>query len=66
MAERTFLHLDHEPDMIWATNDTQNRIGLRFDCGDAGVVLLDQRQTQEVIDELQKLQKVMGWAGRTA
>jgi hypothetical protein len=66
MAEKTSIHLDHEPDSIWATNDQPDKIGLRFDCGDAGAILLDQRQTQEVIDELQKMQRVMGWTGRTA
>lgn len=66
MAEKTWIHLEHEPDSIWATNDLPDKIGLRFDCGDAGVVLLDQRQTQEVIDALQQLQKAMGWAGRTS
>jgi hypothetical protein len=66
MAERTCIHLEHEPNLIWATNDLPDRIGLRFDCGDAGVILLNQQKTQEVIDELQLMQKAMGWAGRTA
>jgi hypothetical protein len=65
MADRTSIHLEHEPDSIWATNDLPDRIGLRFDCGDAGTIMLDQQRTQEVIDELQRMQKVMGWAGRT-
>lgn len=66
MAHKTIIHLEHEPDSIWAMSDVPGKIGLRFDCGDAGVILLDQQQTQQVIDELLRMQKQLGWAGRTA
>jgi hypothetical protein len=62
MAVKTSLHLDHEPDMFWATNDEGgDKIGLRFDAGDAGAVFLDRAQTTELIDLLLTWQRKMGW-----
>lgn len=61
MASKTSLHLDHEPDQFWTHGDLPGKIGLRFDCGDAGVVLLSRKQTQELIDVLKTAQRKMGW-----
>ena len=48
--------------MFWATNDEGgDKIGLRFDAGDAGAVFLDRAQTTELIDLLLTWQRKMGW-----
>lgn len=61
MALKTSIHLDHEPDQIWTHGDLPDKIGLRFDCGDAGVIFLNQEQTQELIEVLRTAQRKMGW-----
>lgn len=60
---KTFIHLEHEPDQIWTHGDLPDKIGLRFDCGDAGVIFLTREQTQELIDVLRLAQRKMGWTG---
>jgi len=39
---------------IWTTADRPRLIGLRLDCGDAGVVYLTKEQAREVINELKR------------
>lgn len=52
------LILDKVPDHIWAM-DSDGKIGLRFDDGDAGYVPLTVEQAQEVIETLQTMIHLM-------
>lgn len=51
----TDLTLNRDPDMIWGMLENDDRISLRFDCGDAGIVMLTLKQADELIDFLQKM-----------
>jgi hypothetical protein len=51
----------HANDPIWLMRDGANgEIGIRFDCGDAGVVYVSDSQAQNLVADLQKLLAASG------
>lgn len=54
---KTNIVLDKEPDMIWVMVEQDNRISLRFDCGDAGVVMLTPELARELVEDVSALLK---------
>jgi hypothetical protein len=50
---QTVLVLQHVSEHIWAmTSPDEKHIGIRFDCGDAGVLWLNENQAGQVFDIL--------------
>jgi len=43
------INLEYSTDHIWTMEDREGFIGLRLDCGDAGVIYFTKEQASEVV-----------------
>ena len=48
----TNINLTKDPDMIWGMVDTDDKIRIRFDCGDAGLIVITRAQGIDLMEQL--------------